>query len=802
MSKMGALMHWRKLIVVLGAVLAGCNLSVPEVTPTLAPTRTPSPTPLVSETPTPLPTMIAQVATETPSRTPTLTATATFVPSATTTLTPLPSITPSATWTASATATLVPTATATETLTSTPTVTASATATFTATVTASATATGTTTPSSTPTASPTATLTLTPTITPTATFTDQPTATASDTPTLTFTPIPTATNTPIPSPTPLPLIPTDTATATATLTLTATVTASATDAPTATNTATATITPTASNTPLPSATPTRTLSPEELATFFNTAIAPVGEPASPTPLEEAVIPTIGVTPTFITAEAPLVEPPTVTAVPVEASPEPAEIVPTPQPTVALVVTLAGIVTPLPLPTPLDFSQAPAPDRAFALSTNGGVVSTGFNLLNDTVLFERNPVDPNLYVTTDSSGNLYLTGLNAAGAFRPDMSPFSQFVALTREENNAFVPAARWSPDGRYLAFIVAGRKTANDGVWFFQPGQFPPVQLLVDCLPIDVPGCNLVSNPYDPDKWESRAITWAPGSDAILISLNLPQEGRSGLIVLTPTQDGNYRITRPAVYRYDYGAWSRDGSRILVSGRAVDGHVFVGWINRDGSFSELIYDAEAFGLWMGFANQSVTGEVFALGASGDRNGPREALRIYNMGGVPLTGAIGDAFPERVEWSPDGQAVFVQANGRQYIARVNGEIREITGQVAGARAINWVQGDLPVGESGPAASGGIVPVGATAAQAIPLGVVEGSEYLPGTQLRVYTLQLNIRSGPGIGFDFARNFLTNGEYVVILAGPVEADGFRWWQVQTADGVVGWIAGMVDGAVTIGP
>jgi hypothetical protein len=518
----------------------------------------------------------------------------------------------------------------------------------------------------------------------------------------------------------------------------------------------------------------------------------------------ALQPTLDVTPTFITAEAPIVETPQVTPIISQDTPQPVIATPTEQPTVQLIVTLPGIVTAVPI-APIGFNPPTAPNRVFGLSTSGGVTTGGFSLLNDTVLFERNPVDPNLYVTTDSSGNMYLTGLNGAGAYRPDMSPFSQFVALTRDENNAFVPAAKWSPDGRFLAFVVAGKKTGNDGVWFFQPGQFPPVQLLVDCLPINVPGCSLVSNPFDPDKWESKSLLWSPNSDAVLVGLNLPQEGRGGIVIVSAVNDPNYRITRPPVYRYDYGSWSRDGSYILVSGRGPDMHEYVGWLNRDGSFNKLLIDSEAAGLWMGFANQANDGSVYALGAPGDRNGPQGALHIYNMSGQAVTGAIGDGFPSRVEWSPDGRAVFVQTNGRQYIANINGDIRDITGQVAGARAINWVNGELPQGSDN--GGGAIAPVGqpdnASQPPQLPNGVVEGSEYPPGTQLRVYVQELNIRTAPGVSNPIARNTpLITGEYIVILAGPVDADGARWWQVQTADGVIGWVAGAINGAPTLGP
>ncbi len=722
------------LIILLVVLLAACNLSVPEVTPTLAPTRTPTATPLATDTP--RPTLVAQVDTATPTETAT------------------PSPTPTAT------PTFTPTATQTATASPTPT------ATITATVTASLTAT------------PTATPTFTPTATQTATASPTPTVTV--TPTASFTPLPTATDTPVPSPTPLPILPSDTPTASATATWTAT--ATPTDQPTAT------VTPTPTVTPFPTATPTRTLSPAELAAF-NTPAPSLPSPTPPIEVAQAPTlppPTLDVTPTFITAEATSIpDLGIITPIPAETTPQGlATPEPTIPPTVALVVTLPPVVTAAPPPVP-GFGSVRLETRAFAISAGGD--TTGFGLLPDTVLFERNPVDPNLYVTTDTTGNMYLTGLNGAGAYRPDMSPFSQFIPLTRADNNAFVSFARWSPDGRFLAFIVAGRKLANDGVWFFQPGQTVPIQLLVDCPSFGFPGCGIVNGGTNPNLWESISLSWSPGSDALLVNLNLPEEGRGGLIVLPVTSNDRARDNRPPVYRYDYGSWSLDGNRILVSGRAPDGRVYVGWLNRDGSFSEMVYEADANGLWMGFARQSSRGTVYALGAPG---GPGP-LAIYAMNGQPLTAPIGDGFPQRVEWSPDGTAVLVVVNGRQYIARIDGSIRDITSEVGGTRAINWVSGSLPPGE--PAT---IDPA------LIPQGVIEGSEYLPGTQLRVYSTQLNVRTGPGTAFPFARNFLSTGEYVVILAGPVDADGARWWQVQTADGVVGWIAGMIGGLVTLGP
>jgi hypothetical protein len=146
------------------------------------------------------------------------------------------------------------------------------------------------------------------------------------------------------------------------------------------------------------------------------------------------------------------------------------------------------------------------------------------------------------------------------------------------------------------------------------------------------------------------------------------------------------------VLRYEYGSWERNGSRILVSGRGPDDNVYIGWVNPDGSFSELVFAARDAGLWVQDAVQRADGAVVALGSPAGRD---SAQAIYDSSGRALTAPIGSGPPERVAWSPDGSAVLVQAGGRVYLATVTGDIADITEQVAGARAINWVAGSLPV-----------------------------------------------------------------------------------------------------------
>lgn len=63
------------------------------------------------------------------------------------------------------------------------------------------------------------------------------------------------------------------------------------------------------------------------------------------------------------------------------------------------------------------------------------------------------------------------------------------------------------------------------------------------------------------------------------------------------------------------------------------------------------------------------------------------------------------------------------------------------------------------------------------------------------------RLNMRSGPGVDFSrLAR--LADGAQVIVLEGPVAADGFVWWRVRTVDGTEGWVVQSADDVRTLIP
>lgn len=61
------------------------------------------------------------------------------------------------------------------------------------------------------------------------------------------------------------------------------------------------------------------------------------------------------------------------------------------------------------------------------------------------------------------------------------------------------------------------------------------------------------------------------------------------------------------------------------------------------------------------------------------------------------------------------------------------------------------------------------------------------------------QLRLRAGPGLDKEMLGT-LPDDTRLKVLDGPETADGYKWWKVQTEDGLVGWVAG--DWLVPIAP
>ena len=603
-------------------------------------------------------------------------------------------------------------------------------------------------------------------------------------------------------------------------------TITATDAPSPAATETATPSPapqpTATDTPSPgSATPTR-IRPR-------TATPTAAASASPAPDLDAATRSAA-SPTAQPSEEP---PPTFTALPtldaldleqLLATPTPRATwtaVPTLPPT-ALAVTAPAENTPArprlaaetltPSPTPTRFQPTVAVRRDLLLPTIDPPVfqPASFNIIGVGVyeydvgpgqnfsfkglqvgggvaLFAPNPAAAGSFLRTDQVGLLHYKPIGAAAEAPMIYSPFHPgFSAASSEGNKNRVVEIDWSADGRQFTFRIdppAGQDNSNAGVWLWQPetssATDPTYAVIRDCAAPGYRSCEIVV-PSNARHWRTIDVAWSPvrGSSDILLRLHLPDENRSALARAQAVRDAKYADNAPAFARYDYGHWNTDGGGIIVSGRGPDNRVIIAELDRDLGHPRLLLDASARGLWMQDAVRRPDGGVVALGRTGGP-GQDAPVALYDSAGRRLSDFIGTSAPSAVRWYPDRSAAAVTVGGRQYTVHVDSRsLRDTT--------------DLTRNPSFGAGGVGAAP--------LPQAVVRGSEYLPGQQLRSLR-NLNVRAEPSTAAAIVGGLFV-GDYLAILAGPYESEGYRWWRVQTADNVFGWVAGVIGGRPSIAP
>ena len=213
-----------------------------------------------------------------------------------------------------------------------------------------------------------------------------------------------------------------------------------------------------------------------------------------------------------------------------------------------------------------------------------------------------------------------------------------------------------------------------------------------------------------------------------------------------------------------------------VSGRSPGGRVIIAELNRGLQGERIVLDGSARGLWLRDAVKRPDGGYVALGRNGaPGSGP---LALFDGAGRMISEYIGAAPPDSVRWFADRSAVVVTVKERQFTAFVeSGIVADYTGMTA-----NPQFSDQPL----PSAS-------------IPSGVIAGSQYRPGQQLRIAVPYLNLRSEPSTASGIVDG-LAAGDYVAVFAGPHANDGYTWWRVQTASGAFGWLAGEINGAPTL--
>jgi hypothetical protein len=382
---------------------------------------------------------------------------------------------------------------------------------------------------------------------------------------------------------------------------------------------------------------------------------------------------------------------------------------TPTPTLTLLPTL----TPKWTTTPVSITPTPGV-RSFALSTAAGlVVAQGVELPGGASTFSVS--SDGRVARVGVQGALYLSASWDQPGERLSFSPFSAFEPDSPEHNNARVAQAAWSPDGRLLAFLIdtdsdasPDNDSSNDGVWFLVPevtrATDPSYQLIRDCPP--EAGCSLILGAGDrlPQRRRSLYFDWNSQSSALLVSIELVDQGRRAVLVVDAVPDSAYASRQQPALLYEYASWVPDRNSVVLSGAGPDGLPVVARLDRDSGQTTVLYSAAADGRTVRSAVQTSAGRVFAL-TGADAAAPVVLSEISSGGARPLTEPIGPAAPVRVQWSPARDAVLLvmleDGVRRTFVAQVNGQVEELTAQVADALAVEWVAGRLPPAAAPPA-----------------------------------------------------------------------------------------------------
>ena len=456
-----------------------------------------------------------------------------------------------------------------------------------------------------------------------------------------------------------------------------------------------------------------------------------------------------------------------------------------QPTVAVRQDLIVEQIPPPVFAPTTSSTLGASAYQFNVGAQQLFSFENLRISGGVVLFAPNPRGADSYLRTDQVGLLFYRPVNATGESTMVNAPFHEgFLVPSSDANKNRVVEIDWSADGTQFTFRIdtpPGQYNGNAGVWFWQPviatSTDPTYQVIRDCVRAGYNPCRFV-NPSNAQFWKTIDVAWSPvhGSNSLLLTLQLTGEGRNALAVVQAVRDAEYANQAPEFFRYDFGHWNANGNGIIVSGRRHDGRVVIAEVNSDLHGERIIFDATAAGLWVQDAVRRPNGQIIALGRPG---GPHDnaPVALYDQYGRRLSGSIGGAAPDAARWYPQRDFVVVTVQGRQYTVQVDGGL--ITDSTDLIRNPSFGTGNV-----------GVAP--------IPSAVIQSSEYQPGEQLRIVQ-GLSIHQAPSTGAQFIGGLIA-GDYVAIIAGPYDNEGYRWWRVQTANNVLGWIAGVIDRVPTL--
>ena len=241
----------------------------------------------------------------------------------------------------------------------------------------------------------------------------------------------------------------------------------------------------------------------------------------------------------------------------------------------------------------------------------------------------------------------------------------------------------WSPDGARLAFRVDAinpneQNAIDTGVWIVEPGSNRSWQVFRDTY----------TAAQLEDQRQALAITWAPNSGALAITVNTPLGPAT--VFIPYTQDVNAYVK---AVPYANATWAPDSQSLIVSGPTWNGGTVVGRITLDANWTYTEYlNQMVTGMDMRAAIQLDTGAIAFLGSAAP--GTFALYRVDPLAGaqpVRLSAVI-DGQVVRAEWNAARSAVLVTAQSgtgvQLWIIRADGTSQNVTPSAGAPTIAHW------------------------------------------------------------------------------------------------------------------
>ncbi len=114
---------------------------------------------------------------------------------------------------------------------------------------------------------------------------------------------------------------------------------------------------------------------------------------------------------------------------------------------------------------------------------------------------------------------------------------------------------------------------------------------------------------------------------------------------------------------------------------------------------------------------------------------------------------------------------------------------------GADGYHWFKFAMADGAIGWSIGEGLAPTGGS-----PDPGGSGGAFAKGADVVVDADALSLRSGPGLWSSIIKT-LSRGTALIVSNGPIAADGYAWYEVETRTGDLGWVAGAYLASATGG-